>query len=169
MQTNHIDLSIELIIRKQSSENYLRFIFNSPPGNTIQVNRDHEAGQYLFSRIRTCSLDKRKQESSTPGIRVSLQMPAHGNDCGRSCYSYYSTEDMVRINDYIEASAYLDFRMMVQTGNIDLKMDRKTVIAIYSDLIFGEDKYEMLKKDEYRKRKKIREWLQSSAKAFNYR
>jgi len=169
MQNNPTEQPIDLILRKQSSENYLRFIFNTPSGNTIQVTRDHEAGQYLFSRIRTCSFDKKKQEATGSGIKVNLQMPAHGNDCGRSCYSYYSSEDMVRINDYIEASAYLDFRMMVQTGNIDLKMDRKTVIAIYSDLIFGEDKYEMLKKDEYRKRKKIREWLQSAAKAFNYR
>jgi hypothetical protein len=168
MQNSPTEQYIDLILKKQSSENYLRFIFNTPSGSTIQVNRDHEVGQYLFSRIRTCSFKKRRLDSAT-GIIAKLQMPTHGNDCGRNCLSYYSAEDMVRINDYIEASAYLDFRMMVQTGNIDLKMDRKTVIEIYSDLIFGEDKYEMLKKDEYRKRKKIREYLQTAAKAFNYR
>ncbi|KAF0200610.1 MAG: hypothetical protein FD170_3359 [Bacteroidetes bacterium] len=168
MYTTTENRTIKLVLRKSSSENYLRFVFNSPAGQPVVITRDHELGQYLFSRVRTGG-SVRYRKPDFEGIEINLIMPAHGNDCGRHKFSLYSQEDMVRINDYIESCAYLDFRMMVQTGNIDLKMDKKTVISIYSDLFYGEDKYEMLKKDEYRKRKKIKELLQSAAKSLNYK
>lgn len=170
MYDSKIDRTIKLVLRKSSSENYLRFIFNAPQNDQpVTVNRDHELGQYLFSRVRSGNRRPAREQNIIEGKEVQLVMPAHGNDCGRNNFSFYSQEDMVRINDFIEACAYLDFRMMVQTGNIDLKMDKKTVISIYSDLFYGEDKYEMLKKDEYRKRKKIKEMLQNAAKILNYR
>jgi hypothetical protein len=150
--------------------NYVRFIFNTAEGQPIYVSRDHELGKYLFSRVRSCAKNNcKKEHDPIQGTNVLLIMPSHGNDSSWANYIYFSKEDMVRINDFIESCAYLDFRMMVQTGNIDLKMNRKTVIEIYSDLIYGVDKYEMLKKDEYRKRLKIREWLQNTAKELNYR
>lgn len=153
--------TIYLQVRKPYYENYLRYVFDIDDG-PIKVKRDEELGKYLFSRVRFSDVPVAKPH----GQVVSLILPAHGCDSSRYQFLYFSTEDMVRINDYIDSSAYLDFRMMVQTGTVDLKMDRKTVISAFSDLIFGEDKFEMLKKDEYRKRKKLKEWLKKSAKAF---
>ncbi len=168
MQSNQKDRTICLILKKSYYENYLRFLFDSPTDDII-VKRDHEVGKYLFSRVRYCHPSELKNfiRKNETGHQLQLVMPAHGNDLSRNYCAYFTADDMARINDFIESSAYLDFRMMVQTGNIDLKMDRKTVIEIYSDLIFREDKYEMLKKDEWRKRKKIREWLKNSAKALS--
>ena len=155
--------TVKLQLRKPYFENYLRFVFDNPEG-TIKVKRDDNLGKYLFSRVRYSNTPPCKLE----GQVISLIMPAHGCDTSRYQFMYFSAEDIVRINDYIESSAYMDFRMMVQTGTVDLKMDRKTVISVFSDLIYGEDKFEMLKKEEYRKRKKLREWLSKSAKSFSY-
>lgn len=156
------DKSIKLRLRKSYYENYLRFAFNCPEG-TIKINRDEDIGLYLFSRVRYSDVPVKQ----IPDDSISLLLPVHHLD--RSGFVYYTADDMARINDYIEATANLDFRMMVQTGTIDLKMDRKTVISIFSDIVFGEDKYEMLKKDEYRKRKKLMIWLRSTAKHLGYK
>lgn len=169
MQNNENNRIIELILKKHFHENYLRAIFNAPPGSPIQVNRDHEIGKYLFSMVRSCSTPVKKQSIAENERVVTLIMPAHENDSSRTSYTYFTAESTARINDYIDACSYLDFRMMVQTGNIDLKMDRKTVIEIYSNLFFGEDRYEMLKKQEYRKRLKIREWLIAASKTLGYK
>lgn len=158
------DRNITLFLRKPYFENYLRFIFDTPEGAII-VNRDHELGKYLFSRVRY-SHNKSKAEST--GHPVQLILPANGTDCSRTNFIYYTADDMARINDFLESSAYLDLRMMIDIGNKDLKMDRKTIISIFSDTIYGEDKYEMLKKDEYRKRKKVVDWLKKSAKNLGY-
>jgi hypothetical protein len=158
------DRIITVILRKRYFENYLRFIFDTPEG-PIMINRDHELGKYLFSRVRYSHL---KNKTDITGCPVELILPANGNDCSRTNFIYYSVDDMARINDFIESSAYLDLRMMIDIGNKDLKMDRKTIISIFSDAIYGEDKYEMLKKDEYRKRKKVVFWLKKSAKQLGY-
>jgi len=165
MQATKTDRIIQLNLKKPYFENYLRFVFEVPEGPII-INRDHEIGKYLFSRVRY-SNNKAKLPPAT-GYQVELILPANGNDCSRSNFIYYSLDDMSRINDFIESSAYLDLRMMINVGNNDLKMDRKTVISIFSDTVYGEDKYEMLKKDEYRKRKKVVEWLKKSAKQMGY-
>lgn len=156
--------NIRLFLKKPYFENYLRFIFESNEG-PILINRDHEIGKYLFSRIRYSNCRTKIEHN---GHSVEIVLPANRNDCSRSNFIYYNSDDMIRINDFIESSAYLDLRMMIDVGNRDLKMDRKTIISVFSDAIYGEDKYEMLKKDEYRKRKKIVEWLKKSSKQLGY-
>ncbi len=155
--------TVKLLLRKPYYENYIRFIFGAPEG-TIKVKRDEILGKYLFSRISYSDV----VPSAPEGSVINLVMPAHECDSSRFRFMYFTDEDMVRINDFIHASAYLDFRTMILVGVHDLKMDRKTVISMFSDLIYGEDKFEMLKKDEYRKRKKMHEWLVQSAKTMNY-
>lgn len=155
--------TVKLVLRKPYYENYIRFIFECPEGS-IKVKRDEILGRYLFSRV--------SYSDSIPvtgdGLVIDLVMPAHECDSSRFRFMHFTEEDTIRINDFIHSSAYLDFRTMVQVGVHDLKMDRKTVISMFSDLIYGEDKFEMLKKDEYRKRKKMHKWLLDSAKAMNY-
>lgn len=154
--------TIKLQLRKPYYEHYLRFIFQCPEG-PIRVNRDEYMGKFIFSRVRYSDTPVKEAPGS-----INLVLPAHGCDYSRFRFLFFTADDMVRINDYIESMAYLDFRMMVQTGVIDLKMDRKTVISVFSDLVYGDDKYEMLKKDEYRKRKKMFQFLQKSAKELSY-
>lgn len=164
MQTTTTDRTIRIFLRKAYFENYLRFIFDSHEGAII-INRDHEIGKYLFSRVRYSNSLSKVECSGHP---VEIILPANKNDCSRTNFIYYTTDDLQRINDFIESSAYLDLRMMIDIGSRDLKMDRKTIISVFSDAIYGEDKYEMLKKDEYRKRKKIVDWLKKSAKSLGY-
>jgi len=156
--------NIQLFLRKPYFENYLRFIFESHEGPII-INRDHEIGKYLFSRVRYSNL---KTKIEYTGHSVEIVLPANKNDCSRSNFIHYTSDDMLRINDFIESCAYLDLRMMIDVGSRDLKMDRKTIISVFSDFVYGEDKYEMLKKDEYRKRKKIVDWLKKSSKQLGY-
>jgi hypothetical protein len=158
---------ISLQLNKRYHENYLRFVFKSPAKGPIVVTREQELGKYLFSRVRYCAPDQ--QTRVTGDHVIQLIMPSHGNDLSRNHYLYYTADDMARINDFIESMAYLDFRLMVQTGVVDLEMNRKTVIEIYSDMVFGEDKYEMLKKDEYRKRQRVRAFIQRAAEEFSYK
>jgi len=163
MQNNQTNRSIILNLRKSYFENYIRFIFKTQDNQPICVNREHELGKYLFSRVR---YSNNKPQLETSGYPVELILPAHGNDGCRNNFIYYTADDMARINDFIDSTAYLDFRMCVYTGTIDLKIDRKVVISVFSDLVFGEDKFEMLKKDEYRKRKKLFDWIKKSTKEF---
>ncbi|HNX87690.1 MAG TPA: hypothetical protein PKH58_01295 [Paludibacteraceae bacterium] len=154
--------TIQLKIRKPYFENYLRWVFNSQEGD-IKVNRDEILGKFLFSMARTSDIPIKVRNQT--GI-VKLIMPSHICD-DRSKYRsiYYSVDDENHINDYIEACAFMDLRMMVQTAKLDMKMDRKTVFEIYSEMIFGENKYEALKKYEYRRRKKALDYLRVTAKA----
>jgi hypothetical protein len=156
--------SIELTLRKPFFENYLRHIFSCPQG-PIKINRSEDVGKYLYSRVRYSELPQRLKPG---GTTLTLVLPHHENDRSDHFFIHYTEDDMVRINDFIEASAYLDFRTSIQVGSHDLKVDRKTVINLFSNLVFGDDKYEMLKKDEYRRRKKMEKWLVESIQEFGY-
>jgi hypothetical protein len=95
-------------------------------------------------------------------------MPSGETDGSNQHFLYYSPEDIQRINDFLSSSSSLDFRMMVHVGTNELNIDRKTVISIFSGVMFDDDKYEMLKKKEYRKRLKTREFLLNSIKTLGY-
>lgn len=154
--------TIQLKIRKPYFENYLRWVFNSPEGD-IKINRDEILGKFLFSMAKTSNIPIKKRNQS--GI-VKLIMPSHICD-DRSKYRsiYYTVDDENHINDFIESSAFMDLRMMIQTARLDMGMDRKTVIKIYCEMIFGENKYEALQKYEYRRRKRALDYLRVTAKA----
>lgn len=153
--------SIQLSLRKPFFENYLRHVFCSPEG-PVKVTRTEEIGKYIYSRVRYSELPKKGK----PG--VELIMPHHECDLSQYYFIHFTEDDVVRINDYLEAMLYLDFRSNIQVGSNDMKINRKTIISIFSNLVFGEDKFEMLKKDEYRRRKKMEEWLMESVQKFGY-
>lgn len=160
------DRTITLPLNKPHIEKYLRYIFRAPKKGPIQVFRDHEAGKYLYSRVRYTTPDQLPRQKT--GHQVELVLPAHGNDLSRNHCIYYTADDITRINDYLEAIAYLDFRQMVHTGVHDLRMTRKMVIEIFSDMVYGTDKYEMLKKDEYRRRKRAQAFIMKVKSEFSY-
>jgi hypothetical protein len=160
------DRLIFLPLRKKYHENYLRFVFETPEG-PISINRNEEVGKYLHSRVRYCDPSQSRSTDGESG--VWLLMPSTPTDLSRNHFLYYSADDIARINDYIESSAYLEFRLMVQAGVHDLKMNRKLIIELFSDLILGTDRFEALKKDEYRKRKKIHSFIRRSINEFNYK
>jgi hypothetical protein len=59
---------------------------------------------------------------------------------------------------------------MLHSGVVDLNLNRKTVIEIFSDMVYGDaDKYDMLQKDEYRKRRKVQEFILMASKKYGYR
>lgn len=160
---NNDERIIHLYLRKPYFVNYLRFIFDCPEG-IIKVSRSEEIGKYLYSRVRYNQFPVRKPKDNY----IQLLLPDHPLDQSQYHFIYFTEDDMVRINDFIEAQAYLDFRTSVQVGSNDMKIDRKVVISLFSNLVFGEDKYEMLKKDEYRRRKKMKVWLVNSIQEFGY-
>ncbi len=160
------DRLISLILHKPHLEKYLRYIFKAPRKGPIPILRDHEVGKYLYSRVRYASPDLLPRQKE--GHLVELLMPSHGNDLSRNHCIYYTADDMARINDFIDSVAYLDFRMMVNTAVVELSMTRKTAIEIFSDMCFGTDKYEMLKKSEYRKRKRSREFIVKATMELSY-
>ncbi len=157
--------TINLELKKPWYLNYLKYVFGDD-SEPIKINRNEEIGQYLFSRVRTAQFPV---QIMLDRPYVKLIMPNNELDTAKYKFMYYSAEDVIRISDYIESMAYIDLRSMIATGSIDLEMDKKTVMSIYSQLIYGDDRYETLKKDEYRKRKKMKLWLQKTAKEFGYR
>lgn len=153
--------SIELKVAKPEFEHYLRFIFRSPEG-AIKVNRNEILGKFLFAIKKQSEFPiKSRQEENVIKLILPLTKPDR-----RSRYTsfYYTPDDEISINDYIEAIAFLDFRMMIQTGVMDLKMERKAVITIFSEMIFKSNKYEALKKYEYRRRILAMNYLRDAAK-----
>jgi hypothetical protein len=154
---------IHLAIRKPFFESYLRHIFTCPEGR-IKITRCDDIGKFLYSRVRYTDRPIKKPT----GQMVQLILPHHETDMSDKHFISYTEDDMVRINDYIEACAYLDFRTYIQVGRNDMKIDRKVVVNIFSNVILGEDKYEMLVKDEYRRRKKIHDFLIKSIQEFGY-
>lgn len=158
------NLTIQLQIRKPYFENYLRYLFACQEGPIIVI-RDKPTGRYLFSRVNSCQtvpvMDPEKKY-------ITLVMPVHGLDCSKYRFSTFDAEDTARINDYIESSAYLEFMTMISVGTRDLKMERKTVISIFSHMIYGEEGFEMWKKREYRHRQRISNWLKDTAKELAY-
>jgi len=156
--------TVKLSLRKSYLENYLRFIFDTKQG-PIPIVRTEALGKYIFSRIR---YSETPIHTAHEGHQVEITLPKSGSFTTQNHFPYFTAEDMLFINDFIVSSSYLDFRLAVNTGCNDLNMDRKKVISMYSDLIYGEDKYEMLKKDDYRRRQKVTKWLHESTKALGY-
>jgi hypothetical protein len=99
---------------------------------------------------------------------VQLILPHHETDMSDKHFISYTEDDIVRINDFIESCAKLDFKSCVQVGIDDLNINRKVIINLFSNLIFGDDKFEMLKKEEYRRRKKFEDWIVKSAQEYGY-
>ena len=157
--------TIILPLLKPWYRNYLKFAFESEDENPLRINRNIELGKYLFSMVRSSPLPIK-----FPGTQnhIKLMLPDNRYDTGQYKFMYYMTEDVVRISDYIESSAYSDLRSLISAGNIDLGMNKKQVIEIFSNIIYGEDLYERIRKDEYRKRQKHLKWLNKSAKELGY-
>lgn len=154
---------VVLQLKKPHYEKYLMYLFDQSTG-TIRINRSNEAGKYLSSRVRYSDLPVQRPE----GITIDLLMPSSELDGSKSHFLYYSPEDTQRINDFLSSSSALDFSMMVHVGTNELNIDRKTVISIFSGIMFDDDKYEMLKKKEYRKRLKTKDFLVKSIKTLGY-
>ena len=157
--------TVKLELKKPWYINYLRWVFDSDT-DTIKINRSENLGRYLFSFVRNSSLpvhfDKTKPH-------VTLIMPDHKNSTGKNKFMYYNEEDMVYINDQIESCARFDLSNMINASRRDLGMNRKTVVSIFTTLIFGEDSYEALIKSEYRNRKKKVLRTLESGKLLGYR
>lgn len=151
---------IYLPVNKASFINFLRYEFQCPDGD-IRVTRNSNTGRYLYSRVRYSDLPP----AHPSGAHVRLIMPAHELDQSHYRFISFSSDDIVRINDYIEAVAYLDFRMMVQVGAHELHVDKKTVINVFSEMVLGEEKYEQLKKYEYRRRLKVKNFLRNAVES----
>ena len=157
--------TIKLELKKDWYINYLKFVF-ACDSDPIKVNRNEQLGKLLFSMVRSSSVPLHFKNDKP---FCKLIMPDHKHDTGKYKFMYYTDEDVERISDYIEAMAYIDHRSMIATGRNDLGMNKKTVVSIFSTMIYGDDCYEALVKDEYRKRKRFVSWLQKSAKEFGYK
>jgi hypothetical protein len=163
------DRLIRLPLRKPYFEKYLRFSFKARRTGIIDVNRHSELGKYLYSRVRYCDPEAVPDYDKQYHVAV-LKMPAVETDYARLHFLYYNADDITRINDFIESISYLDFRLMLHSGVVDLNLNRKTVIEIFSDMVYGDaDKYDMLQKDEYRKRRKVQEFILMASKKYGYR
>lgn len=159
--------TISLELKKEWYLNYIRFVFEADDDiEEIKVKRSEELGKFLFSRVRLSRFPIRKPATGTRYVK--LIMPDHPNSTDGNKYMYYTDEDVAKIGDYIEAMAHLDHWSMVSVGR-EMGMNRKTIISVFSTLIYGEDSFDALVKDEYRKRKNKVSRLVKLAKEFGYR
>lgn len=157
---------VTLRLRKPFYEKWLRYTFLENETGKISITRENVHGKYLYSRVRYADIPQVVKQQQ--GIAVELLMPAVKTDCSKYHFPYFTVDDTVRINDYIESSLYLDYRLMLQVAIHDLHINRKIAIAIFSDVMMGEEKMEMLKKDDYRRRQKTKKLLIDSIKVLGY-
>jgi len=156
--------TVNLELKKDWYRNYLKFVFETED-DLIKVKRSEDLGKFLYSRVR---ISRYPIPKPAPGINyVKLVMPAHANTTDSRKFMYYSVDDVIKIGDYIESMAHLDHWSMVSVGR-EMGMTRKTIISAFSTFIFGEDSYDALSKDEYRKRKNKVLRLVKMAKEFGY-
>lgn len=157
--------TVSLELRKPWYINYLQYVFGYDEDlGIIKINRDEVLGRYILSMIRF-SYKPVKLKSEAEYIKLVIP---NRNDTARFSFTYFTNDDITRISDAIEALAYIDSRSIIHSAHIDLGMSKKNIMYIYSTMIYGEEKYEAMKKDEQRKRQKQIKWLKKSAKELGY-
>lgn len=160
--------SINLILKRNYYEDYLRHIFSSD--GEIVLTRTNEVGKYIYSRIRESDLPV--HTSICKGdIVIKLFIPdSHSVSFGNK-FIYFSVADVELINDFI--SAHFDmcfYRMMLEAEKMGYeKKDALEAFLFGLGLNKFDNLYETLKKREYRKEVEIYTKLYEKLRQKDYR
>lgn len=150
---------IKLVLKKQEIEDFLRYTFDSKCG-PIRINRSTDIGRFIHSMVR------KKEFPISPTIYpgetiVRLILPENRTSTDEWKYIHFTREDMDRINDFLLASFNIFFQSYMLLGdgyNIDHKHLLEAFLVGANIRDVGK-KFETLKKKDYRKRKRMHDFL----------
>lgn len=145
---------LRLRLRKDYFEPYLRKKFATKPGEPIAIDRKTSLGKFIHSHAKSYEFPTSKTTDGTTEIVLSDYKYSYQN----RRFIGFDKDDVEKINDYLEAHVELEIREMMVVG-LELGLNRKTIISTFIEAILGTEKYEMIKKDDYRRRKKAEELL----------
>lgn len=145
---------LRLRLRKDYFEPYLRKKFSTKPGEPIAIDRKTSLGKFIHSHAKSYEFPTRKTTDGTTDIVLSDYKYSYQN----RRFIGFDKDDVEKINDLLEAHIELEIREMMVVG-LELGLNRKTIISTFIQSVLGTEKYEMIKKDDYRRRKKAEELL----------
>jgi len=139
------------IIIDKLLEQYLRKEFNSPKGSIV-VTRDNPLGKFITCHTRWA---KEKPKYRDGSIQISIPDSRYVDQ--EYYYGFMTREDEKNVIDYIESQFDLSVKAFFVKGH-NLKFLQKDIIDLiigYFSLTVESNTYEMLKKRDFRNRKKI--------------
>lgn len=151
------DQVIHLRLRKDYFEPYLRKKFNAKSNQPIRIDRTNPIGKFIHAHVSQFEFPVRKDNTHTTSIVLSDFRYAYAD----RRFLGIRRDDMEKINDYIEAQIELEQREMIIVGK-ELGFDIQFAISVFLEQVLGCEKFEMVKKSDYRLRKKNIELLCSS-------
>ncbi len=157
-----------LPLKKDILIDYLRFVFCAPRTGPIELNRTEDVGKYISSMVRSSQLPV-KQICPEDYQTVELIVPDSTFSTAKNHFLYFRREDIEMINDHLMADFSIFFRRFMLIGD-DIGIQQKDLLeAIIAGckIRINEQKFEMLKKKDYRYRTKIYNYVVNSVKAIN--
>ena len=155
------DQVIHLRLRKDYFEPYLRKKFNAKSNQPIRIDRTNPIGKFIFSQIKAFEFPVRKDAHETTPITLA----SYEFNCPERRFLGINREGMERINDFIDAFIELERRELIIVGK-ELGYDIQYVINVFILYVLGTEKFEMVKKADYRQRRKMGELLLSNIQQF---
>lgn len=151
-----------LRLRKDYFESYLRKLFNAKANDPIVIDRTNAVGKFIHAHVTECeySHPQKATKGCTPIILSNYRYLYQDRR-----WLTFRKDDVEKINDFIDAMIELESREMLIVG-VELGHERQTIISVLLKTIIGMEKFEMIKKDDYRRRMKIEENIRSNVHLF---
>lgn len=157
--------SVILPVEKDIIADYLRFLFNSSRNRPVQLSRKQPEGKYICSMIRY-STKPVKTRNKDCRNNIVLFLPKGTLSTAENHFTYFTEEDIERINDHLESSFDIFFRSFSVAGEV-IGIQKKDVIEAFivgTRMKFDDKIFERFKKNDYRFRLKMYNFLLKAAK-----
>ncbi len=155
-------MKICLKLSNKLNEAFLRMKFSANKTGPIRIERKDEIGKYISSRVRYSNLPVNSEGTE-------LILPKTTLESGNNYFLYFSIEDQRKINDYLTAQFNIFFHNFMFKGN-SLGIKKKVLIeSMISQLNLKNDStiFDNLKKNDYRLRKKIENFISETVQTPN--
>jgi hypothetical protein len=154
-------MNLVTITLKPYHEKFLRYQFATPKGN-IKVTRNHEIGRYICAMVEFA---KKPVKHDPPFVNLEIPSTEGIPENGFACISKASA---IKITDYTEAYFMLYFRQFIFTCR-NFNIQYKDAINMFIEMHdIGHDliNYDRLKKNDYRFRLKVKDFIREGIKSF---
>ncbi len=158
--------SVKIPIKKDTTVAYLRHLFQTSRNGPLLINRNISEGKFINSHISYSDMPVKK----TPGNcyeELIVYLPKNPLNEHVNKFTFIRSVDAEQINDYLEAKFELFFRSVIIAGD-SMGIQKKDLIEAFvmgTKIPFDEKIIERLKKNDYRYRVKIYNFLIQSLKS----
>ena len=157
-------MELKLLVENQVCEAYIHHIFGAGETGPVKITRHEDVGRYIMSLVSYSDYPAK------PNIGITLVVPNSPNEPLKRRHGYFTIEDQSKINDFIykDYKIWVSTAMSVATG--ELRLTKTEAITCIMDLLNLQDDptlFENLKKNDYRRRKKVQNFLLYSINRFN--